>query len=124
MLVFDDFPWLPAGSDFAPLAGDFLCSGSPPPPGDAPGGAQAPARPPLLTPKRSAATRPSIIATKVRSPLQRLDPARTPLLTCSVGGSVSPNPPVVRLDFLGAAGRVANLGAQKLLCRQLLDADG
>ncbi len=75
-----------------------------------PGGAQAPARPPLLTPTRSAAKRSSIVATKVhpplhrldaaRTPLHRLDAARTPLLACSVGGSVSPNPPVVRLDFL------------------------
>jgi len=32
-----------------------------------------------LIPKRSAATRASIIATKVRSPLHRLTPARTPL---------------------------------------------
>ncbi len=58
------------------------CSGNPTPPG----GAQAPARP-------------SILPTKVRFPLHRLHPPRTPLIACSLGGSVSPNAPGGRLDF-------------------------
>ena len=62
--------------------------------------ARKPLRPPLLTPKPSAATQPSIVATKVLSPPHRLVPARPCLHALSMVPSGPVSPPVVRSEFL------------------------